>query len=230
MQMGAFLNLALLAGPGINLGIAESGFGALASLVECMVSNDCFASNDDHVTKGFLQCFILPRAPCTNEFSTAVETVDFEQVSQCFVPTTNSTTNADTVPMNLLNDTRQSAITSSDLTEEDVDAMTRSDQLALVLCLMRALLPPAVTDTIQILLKIFEALFDVIFFVLDIIQSGINIPGELILFVFGWANFEDGEFDAPYKWFYCLTSVVIFLGSIELLKLFAVTYIVWTKR
>ena len=61
MQRGAFLNLALLAGPGIKLGIAEPGFGALASLVECMVTNVCLDNKDD-VFKSFLQCFILPRA------------------------------------------------------------------------------------------------------------------------------------------------------------------------
>ena len=68
-----------------------------------------------------------PRSPCTKQVNTAVETVDFEQVWQCFVPSATNWTTATVAPC--------------DLTKEDADAMTQSDQLELVLRLMTALLP-----------------------------------------------------------------------------------------
>lgn len=49
--------------------------------------------------------------------------------------------------------------------------------------------------------------------------------------MFGWANYNSGEgFVAPFKWYYCLFSVVVFLAAIEVFKLIAVSKIVWTKR
>ena len=54
---------------------------------------------------------------------------------------------------------------------------------------------------------------------------------ELILFFFGWAEYNDSEgFTAPFKWHYCMSSVAIFLLAIEVFKLIAVRFIVWTKR
>lgn len=212
LQAGALLNLAILAGPGINTVVNGTGLGALANLVQCLISNKCLGAD---ASKGFLQCCVVPRAPCGDEFTEALESVDVEEILDCF-PSSNITANASS--------------TEVLLSDDDVEEMTADDRLDLVLCLLRALLPSSVIEAIRILLQIFDKLFDVIFFVLDIIRNGIDIPGELILFVFGWARFAEGEFDASFKWFYCLFSVVIFLGGIEIFKLLAVSGIVWTKR
>lgn len=60
---------------------------------------------------------------------------------------------------------------------------------------------------------------------------GLLYPGDLILYFFGWANYVDGVgFVAPYKWYYCMFSVAVFLVAIELFKLLALRFIVWTKR
>jgi hypothetical protein len=187
-------------------------------LIGCMVRDDCLGED---ASKGFLQCCVLPFAPCGTEFEEATEAINVEEILSCFDSAEN-----------LEGSAAEGAIRGvpTDFTTETIERMSSSDHLELVLCLMRSLLPEGAIEKIEILLDILKKLFNFIFFVLDIIENGIKIPGELILFVFGWAEFEDGEFDAPYKWFYCLTSVVIFLSVIEFIKLFAVTFIVWTKR
>jgi len=52
------------------------------------------------------------------------------------------------------------------------------------------------------------------------------------VFYFGWSEFdiEIFSFRAPWKWHFCTTAVVVFLISMEIIKLFAVRFIVWTKR
>jgi hypothetical protein len=37
-------------------------------------------------------------------------------------------------------------------------------------------------------------------------------------------------FAAPYKWWYCMGAVAISLAGIELFKLIAIRFMVWTKR
>jgi hypothetical protein len=67
---------------------------------------------------------------------------------------------------------------------------------------------------------------------LEIVEKGlVLLPGELILFFFGSAEYEAGEgIVAPWKWWYCMSSVAIFLAGIEFFKLVAIRFIVWTKR
>jgi len=102
------------------------------------------------------------------------------------------------------------------------------NSLDMVLCLAGALLPQDAKNQIS---DIINDLLGIATFVFDIMEKGIYIPGELILFVFGWANYNDDEgFSAPFKWYYCMFSVAIFLIAIEIFKLFALRFIVWTKR
>ena len=58
----------------------------------------------------------------------------------------------------------------------------------------------------------------------------LGIPAESILWLWDWAEFEDGELVAPYKWFYCLTSLVLMTVGVEILKIVAVYTFTWTKR
>jgi len=52
-----------------------------------------------------------------------------------------------------------------------------------------------------------------------------------ILFVFGWAEWQPGGgLVAPWKWWYCMFAVVVFLAGIEVFKLLALRFVVWMKR
>lgn len=63
---------------------------------------------------------------------------------------------------------------------------------------------------------------------IDALSRG--LPGEVILFLYGWAEFQDGELVAPWKWWYCLFSVFVFVAGLEFFKLIGTRFVVWTKR
>jgi hypothetical protein len=198
MQASSFMNLALQAAPGRNSFLNETGIVVLASWIQCMVENDCLV---DPITENFLKCSIvpIPRPPCGDEFQRVVDTIDFGEITNCFNVDTNSTTLDDT------------------LTNEVVQGLSDNERLDVVLCILKALLPPGTGEIIRIILGILKKLFNIVMFVLEIIENGlsISIPAELILFVFGWAELEDGEFEAPWKWNYCIMAVAVFLVGIE---------------
>jgi hypothetical protein len=61
--------------------------------------------------------------------------------------------------------------------------------------------------------------------------------GSGILYFFGWAELDKENWDsegsvfaAPFRWYYCMFLVAIFLVTIEIFKLIAVRFCVWTKR
>ena len=58
------------------------------------------------------------------------------------------------------------------------------------------------------------------------------VSEDAILYYFGWSQFdaEELKFSAPWKWNYCVVAVVVFLLAMEIIKLCAVNFIVWTKR
>ena len=228
MQVSAFLNLAMEAGPGINneFGLGEqAGIDNLTNLIDCFVENDCL---QEPVSTSLLSCIVglppLIPASCKDEFDAAIGTV--VEVSSCF--------NA-TDPEGFAFETEENAFSARGVPQEfttgSLDILTSEAKVQLVLCLMNVLLPPEQIDKItEKLLKIVEKLYGILVFVTELLETGIQIPGELILFVFGWADLEGGEFDAPYKWHYCMTAVASFLLGIEIMKLSAVRNVVWTKR
>ena len=87
-----------------------------------------------------------------------------------------------------------------------------------------------IQDTKTRMLEIIEKVSGIGGIVIDIITTGVYLPGEVILWVFGWAELENRQITAPHKWFYCMFAVACFLGGIELFKLFSIRFIVWTKR
>jgi hypothetical protein len=144
------------------------------------------------------------------------------------------------------------------LTNEVAQGLSDNERLEVVLCILKALLPPCTGEIVRTILDILKKLFSIVVFVLEISENGlsISIPAELILFVFGRAELEDGEFDAPWKWFYCIMAVGVFLvgievsvfkysilqlrnlsqltprflGSLQTFKLVAISFVVWTNR
>ena len=100
------------------------------------------------------------------------------------------------------------------------------DGEARVLCMLRAMLPDGKLSTIMNavseLLKFLAGLVD------DIKDGYIDIPGNLILYYFGWASLDGGVGDL--KWYYCLFAVAVFLVGIELIKQLAIVTISWIRR
>jgi len=219
-----FLNLAQQAGPGTN---EQAGLGAIADLLVCMTDNDCLV---EPLFDNFMSCCIVVFPPpfgaspvCKEEFNIVVETVDLVAIGTCFAPILPGADNLSDGLGSLARGVPEGLSEQ----EENVSGLSEIEKLEILFCLLKVLLPPEAVDTI---VSILEKVFNIIVFVVDKLQDGISIPGELILFVFGWADFEDGSFNADNKWFYCMTSVAIFLAGIELFKLLAVRFIVWTKR
>lgn len=221
-QSANFVNLAIQAGPNPDQGYdwENSGIVGLTALLDCMVENDCLV---DPVPVNFVRCTIVdfPSSPaCQDEFDKAMENVDIEGVLGCFdnVPPGNST---EPLP----------SYVPSNFALEQFQEMEQPDQLEVVLCLVAVLLPPGlVEDIISEILPIVDVLFGIAMIVIRIFEEGIKLPGEVILWVFGWAEWQDGGLVAPWKWNYCVVALVVFLASIEILKLLSIRFIVWTKR
>lgn len=117
-------------------------------------------------------------------------------------------------------------------TEEDFDGLSIRDQSETVLCLLRAILPGGTLEEIKEVvsraINVAKGVSVIAEPVIDIITNG--LPGEVILFVFGWAEFQDGSLVAPYKWWYCFFAVSMFVVGLEVFKIFGTRFIIWTKR
>lgn len=222
--------------------------GKLPALIECTLASGCFADENGTLSGGFIDCYLFSgfRAdpPCTNQFNAVLETVNMTEVLKCFgedeiVAEDQLKSLLSPVPQmepftisleeNTLSMSTHRQLFPGQSPESTLPSGTDKDgSLDLVLCLAGSLLPQDAKNEIT---GIINDLLGIAGFVFNVIDNGINIPGELILYVFGWAEYNDGEgFSAPYKWWYCMFSVAIFLLAIEVCKLIALRYIVWTKR
>lgn len=223
-EAASFLAMVGAAGNGTN---PDSSLGDIRNVVKCFSANECMANPPLSV----MTCISWS---CSAEFEAALESFPFEDVLQCFAPGNgtdpggNSTDPGDNSTDPGTNET--AGWLPSDFTIESFEVQDENLQWETILCLIRAILPPEVIETIKKIVEFIAEFYDVILVILDILEKGINLPGELILFFFGWAELGDDGFTADKKWFYCLTSVVVFLAFIEMFKLIAVRYIVWTKR
>jgi len=229
-QAANFMALALAAGAGAANNTSFN-LTALSDLINCLVTNDCLV---EPVTDNFVACTIfnlpdgawIPKTPvCKDSFQQVTKNIDIMAVTECFLGGDDeNSTSVYTDDPNVANGV------PVDYTPSNYKALSNSSQIELVTCLVRAILPEDVQRGIKALLKLFQTLFDLVMTVIDVIDNGLSIPGDLILYYFGWAVFRDGEFVAPFKWHYCLTSVIIFLIFIEIFKLVGVRFFVWTKR
>lgn len=216
-QSANLLGLTSVSGGGINENI---GRGSLSSLVGCLTENDCLV---EPIASNFISCSVFKlfgTPPCKDEFDTATEGLDLVEIAKCFLPGDDGAS-TDNVTQ----------IVPEGFSLDTFEATDKEAQTSTLLCLLRAVLPPGTESAIKSIVETIESLSGIVMFVLDILQNGLQIPGELILYFFGWAALtDDFEFLAPWKWWYCMGSVAIFLAAIEILKLFAVQKIVWTKR
>lgn len=215
-QSANLLSLTSESGGGINP-FAEQG--SLSSLVSCLTENECL---QEPLASNIIQCTVfklIGTPPCKDEFDSATEGLDIGEMAKCFLPD-------DETPAE-----NATEIVPDGFSLDIFEASDDDSQSNTLLCLLRSILPPGAEDAIKSILETIESLNGIVMFILDIVQNGLQIPGELILFFFGWAMLtDDFEFVAPWKWWYCMGSVAIFLAAIELFKIIAVQKIVWTKR
>lgn len=229
-QCASFVDLGLQAAPYADTrGLPDydwenSGIVALIGLVRCLVENDCLV---DPIAPNFISCTIArfpPPPPCREAFETATEAIDIQDLLSCFEPISNSTVALDA-------STGFARGVPEDFTVEEFERSSKANQMRIVVCLIGQLLPPGLGDDLKDrLVEIIKKAWDLIVIVINILENGIWLPGDVILWVFGWAEFEDGKINSDFKWYYCMFAVACFLGGIELFKLFAISFIVWTKR
>jgi len=218
-------------------------------LIGCTLVSGCFADGNETLSSGFIDCYLFSGLrsdpPCKAEFDAVLEGVNITEVGKCFLNNENDLDKLEghmkevMAPVPQMEPFHVHASLSThrklllppfpgDSPQNSIPESEKNNSLDLVSCLAGALLPPDAKDEI---ISIFNDLLGIAGFVFDVIDKGLYIPGELILFVFGWAEYNDGEgFSAPYKWYYCMFSVVIFLTAIEVFKLLALRHVVWTKR
>ena len=101
-----------------------------------------------------------------------------------------------------------------------------------VLCILNALFPggglDGINEFLQPIVEKVTGISVMIVDLVDVLKRG--LPGEVILFLYGWAEFQDGSLVAPWKWWYCLFSVFAIVVALEFFKLIGTRFVVWTKR
>lgn len=176
----------------------------LKTLMTCLVENDCLI---EPVSTSFIQCTADLSTVCGNEFKELMSNHEDgeNQIAKCFG-----------------NDNYYDGVSA-------VLTKSTDSHHEVASCMMRKLLP---FGGVNHMIRGFKELQKIVMFIQDIVEKGLEIPGDAILFYFGWAQLDADTFtfEAPWKWHYCVTAVTIFLVGMELIKLFAVNFIVWTKR
>jgi hypothetical protein len=247
-QISDFASLAVQTGGGIN------PISNLTDLINCTLTEGCFSDPEQSPASAFVACYIfngiLRSPPCEDEFNAVASSVNVTEILLCvnegdinqesallpesrklweaFHSKDNGMQTELARELQLFKEPSQlpDFVTNATASDEENDD---GRLLGFVLCLMRALLPPDILDGLQEILAALARLLPVIVGVVE--QGGFYLPGEVILFFFSWADFEINEgFVAPFKWWYCMGAVAIFLGGIELFKLIAFRFIIWTKR
>lgn len=138
----------------------------LRPFIECTIANGCFADEERSLSSSFTSCYlfsgILSRPPCSNEFNAILEAVNVTEVASCFV---------DDEGVSLLLDQRNvfPGQSPNNVLPENLN------NLALVLCLAGVLLPD---DAVQKVLDIIHDSLRIVGVVLEVVDNGINIPGE----------------------------------------------------
>ena len=169
-QAARLIGLVIMAGDGIN--VAEN-VDALSDLVNCMLTNECLV---DPVIKSFMSCNVfgfLSRPPCDNEFKKVVSTIDREdspEITNCFL--------RQGFPEGFYNAAPNGPDEISNYyAAEDFDNLPRYNQGALVSCIVRFILPAGEGQGVISIRNIFKDRWETIMFIIDIVESGIRIPG-----------------------------------------------------
>jgi hypothetical protein len=243
-----------------NVSTDWGGGSDLVGLVNCTMVNGCFSDEDQTFVGGFVECYIfngiIRRPPCRDEFDAVIAEINATEVLKCFgVNDPNlpgfSVADATDNPMEteaplangtearnlreFLPDFHDGSRNLQSLPELLPDIFNGTanvtETLNFIGCMMGALFPDvteAIGGMIRLIARVASGVIPIFVNIVD--QGGIYLPGDVILAFFGWAEWDGQQLSAPFKWWYCLGAVVIFLGGIEIFKLFAINFIVWTKR
>ena len=161
-QGAALLGLVLHAGEGENNAESKDDF---RNLLECMVENKCLV---EPVPSNFLQCNVigddLQVTPvCFDQFSAVIANLEDSerQVGNCFIDTIGHTDSSSAgVP-----------------TAFKLDAYTEKEHREIASCLTRKLLIEGPELGLMSILNGFSELWDIVMFIQDVIEKGIDIPG-----------------------------------------------------
>jgi len=218
-QGAALLGLVLHAGEGENKAESEQD---MKDLLQCMVENKCLV---EPVPTNFLECNVVSNdsqvSPvCFNQFSAVIANLEDSerQVGECFI--------------DMIDHAEHTSVGVGVPASFKLDAYTEAEHRDIASCLTRKLLIEGPDIGLDSIIRGFSELWDIVMFIQEIIEKGIDIPGDAILYYFGWSQFDADkfEFSAPWKWNYCVIAVVVFLLAMEIIKLCAVNFIIWTKR
>ena len=236
-QASTIMNLVLAASPSLNQNWNSSILGTTANMIDCGMDNNCFV---EPVARNFMSCFvfgILQSPPCGDEFDAAAAA--FEDGSDNVAKCLGSGAGENAIS-NIIIDAAASILSPTLVGNGGNDTsaianfglLTEEQQAEMVLCLLNATLPGGtlqeIKEVISNAIYMVSGISIVAESIIDVITNG--LPGEVILFVFGWAKFEDGELIAPYKWWYCMFAVCMFVVGLEFFKILGTGFIIWTKR
>jgi hypothetical protein len=256
-QMASLVSMAATGG-GVNVTSLGISGRDLVDLVNCTLTNGCFTDENQSFTAAFMACYIfngIRRPPCRGEFYTAIEGINTTEVLECvgdLRPEGSDLRSLSSVDLSIIElnnpiETETIGFVNVFLPEPEngrrnLESLplllpgifngtsTARQTLDFVACIIGALFPN-VADAIAEVVKVLVRLTGIIpIFVRIINQGGIYLPGEIILAFFGWAEWDGEQLSAPFKWWYCLVAVIIFLVFIEISKLVAINFIVWTQR
>ena len=161
-QGAALLGLVLHAGEGENNPESKDDF---RDLLECMVENKCLV---EPVPFNFLECNVIVNdlqvSPvCFNQFSAVIANLEGSerQVGECFIDTIGHT---------------ESSSADAPVTFK-LDAYTEKEHREIASCLTRKLLIKGPKFGLKSVLNGFSELWDIVMFIEDVIEKGIDIPG-----------------------------------------------------
>lgn len=174
-QASRLMGLVLHAGDGENVDTPES-YVDLKELMTCLVENNCLV---EPVPTNFIQCTATVTASdafddhtspipiCANEFNAVVSHMDDgdHKVAKCFLDLG-------------FEDTHTPA--GSALHPFSIDEMESEQNRNIASCLTRKLLPAGDSLGPRAVLRGFGDLWQIVMFIKDIIEKGINIPGDAI--------------------------------------------------
>lgn len=162
-QGAALLGLVLHAGEGENSAESKDDF---RNLLECMVENKCLV---EPVHSNFLECNVIGNDSqvtpvCFDHFSAVIANLEDSerQVGECFIDT--------------IGQTESSSSTGVPATFK-LDAYTEKEHREIASCLTRKLLVKGPKLGLKSVLNGFSELWDIVMFIQDIIENGIDIPG-----------------------------------------------------
>jgi ABC-type multidrug transport system permease subunit len=205
--------------PGINNNtiFADDPFAGLITVAALGVCLDQCMVQDG---KNFITCCIVapnPRnsPPCKDQYNAFRENNDVTAIAACFLNEPNKTST----------DENRARGTPDSF---EYNSTTPNEEVELAICLTQAIIPPEGINIIEAAIK---DIYDLALFIIDVLDNGLSIPGNLILLYFGWSSLDGfGNALETYKWYYCMFAVGMFIVGLEICKIITLRFVVWTKR